>query len=70
MSGNSDAAWQEFDRLVSTAALISPWSDSDNVRRFQPDVDLLGRLLAVPIRLGLSPRSGLPAKALDVWIAT
>jgi hypothetical protein len=38
-------------------------------RALAPDYQLLERLLAVPIRLGSTTQSGIPAKAVDVWVA-
>jgi hypothetical protein len=63
-------AWREFDRLVAHAATTSPWrNDASGERMFLPDYGLLASLLAVPIRLGLPTQSGIPAKAVDVWVA-
>jgi hypothetical protein len=64
------AAWREFDRLVAHAATTSPWgTDASGERTFVPDYGLLASLLAVPIRLGSPTQSGIPAKAVDVWVA-
>jgi hypothetical protein len=63
-------AWREFDRLVAEAGTASPWTtDASGMRAFVPDHELLERLLAVPIRLGSMTRSGIPAKAVDIWVA-
>lgn len=69
MSTDSDAAWDEFDELVAPTAAASPWVHREGAPQFEPNLDLLGKLLAVPIRRNLSTQSGIPAKALDVWIA-
>ena len=64
--------WIEFDRLVAQRETEnSPWfSRQDNPEvSFEPQFDLLEELLAVPIRLGLTTTSGMPAKAVDIWIA-
>jgi len=62
--------WQEFDRIVSEWPLVSPWTRSGDGRAvFAAQSGLLEELLAVPIRLGLPTQSGMPAKAVDVWVA-
>jgi hypothetical protein len=63
-------AWEQFDRLVAEAVTTSPWTTNAlGGREFVPDYDLLARLLAVPIDLGSTTQSGIPAKAVDVWVA-
>jgi len=63
-------AWEEFDRLVATRPLTSPWQWKwDGTQEFVPEYELLEQLLAVPVRLGLNTQSGMPAKAVDVWVA-
>ncbi|SDU70397.1 hypothetical protein [Jiangella alkaliphila] len=67
------AAWQLFDQIVRDAALRSgnPWQRSagNGPVEFRPDYDTLKALLAVPLLTGASSQSGVPALALDVWIA-
>lgn len=65
----TDEAWAAFDRLLAEAATGSPWVIDNRDRRLLPDWDVLARLLAVPLRIGASTQSGLPAKAVDVWVA-
>jgi hypothetical protein len=63
-------AWREFDHLVAEASTDSPWrTDALGERSFLPDYSLLANLLAVPVRLGSTTQSGMPAKAVDVWVA-
>jgi hypothetical protein len=63
-------AWREFDDLVAEASTDSPWrTDALGERSFLPDYSLLADLLAVPVRLGSTTQSGMPAKAVDVWVA-
>lgn len=59
--------WQLFDAIVANAPLAdrNPWADGD----FKPDYDTLKRLLAVPVYLEANSQSGVPALALDVWVA-
>ncbi len=72
MTSQKDRAWAYFDRIVATAELmdVNPW-----VRRggghaeFQPDYATLARLLGVPAHLAALSQSGVPALALDVWVA-
>lgn len=61
-------AWPLFDAVVSQAPLksINPWKSDDT---FAPDYETLRKLLAVPLHLGAETRSGVPALAIDVWIA-
>lgn len=59
--------WELFDRIVAEAPLkdLNPWEAG----QFRPDYDTLARLLAVPLALDASSQSGVPALALDVWVA-
>lgn len=66
LSSSTAAVWSEFETLVGQANSDNPWRG----RRFNPDYALLESLLAVPVQRGLVARSGLPAKAVDVWIAS
>ena len=62
-----------FDRIVSDAAIgghSNPWTiDGNGTRHFHVDFEVLHRLLGVPLYLKATPRSGVPALALDVWVA-
>lgn len=58
--------WTEFDTTTASSPLTSPWAERDV---YVPDYDLLERLLEIPLRHGSVHRTGLPAKAVDVWIA-
>ena len=66
-------AWALFDRLVAEAApggeYTNPWIDDDGSLRYEPDFATLERLLAVPLALRANSQSGVPALALDVWVA-
>jgi hypothetical protein len=65
-SKGNDDAFGQFDPLLTEAGhASSPWLKN----RYVPDVDLLRRLLTIPIRQGDKQESGRPAKALDSWIA-
>ncbi|CAN3131245.1 hypothetical protein ACNUDN_25405 [Mycobacterium sp. smrl_JER01] len=71
MAGKPSAktlAWPLFDALVeqSTFTAVNPWKADGT---FAPDYATLRKLLAVPILLGAESRSGVPALALDVWVA-
>ncbi len=61
-------AWPLFDAIVERAALrdVSPWLDRHT---FTPDYQTLQAVLAVPLHLGANSQSGVPALALDVWVA-
>lgn len=64
-------AWALFDRIVLTAPLadVNPWRREEEGVRFEPDYDTLCLLLGVPPRLNATSQSGVPALALDVWVA-
>lgn len=62
----SDDSLSNLDALLAEADNeLSPWHGDV----YQPDMDLLRRLLAVPIHAGHAQQSGRVAKALDAWIA-
>lgn len=64
--------WRLFDQIIADAPLRSenPWqTTADGGRQYVPDYDSLTLLLAVPVSLAASSQSGVPALALDVWIA-
>ena len=66
-------AWTLFDEIVAAAAkngYVSPWvTQSGAAPLYEPDYDTLRRLLGVPLLLGANSQSGVPALALDVWLA-
>lgn len=69
-----ERAWPLFDRIVSDAlredAYTNPWHRrADGTLRYEPDYDTLARLLGVPLHLKAATTTGVPALALDVWIA-
>lgn len=64
-----EPAWVRFDEIVAAADTSTPWHIGADGRRFATDVKLLEALLAVPLALGSASQSGLPAKAVDVWLA-
>jgi len=65
-------AWALFDAIVTRAPqrTSNPWQrEDDGSLRFEPDYDTLSRLLGVPALLQAPSQSGVPALALDVWVA-
>ncbi|GGM09583.1 hypothetical protein [Nakamurella endophytica] len=66
-------AWPLFDAIVDRASLktVNPWkavgAGSEPV--FEPDYKTLRQLLGVPLHLESTTRSGIPALAVDVWVA-
>ena len=68
MSDTSAAIWARYDALTTRVG-DSPWDHGANSPGFVPDLVLLRDLLSVPIELQASVRSGLHAKAVDVWVA-
>ncbi len=66
-------AWVLFDHLTNEAVasdVPTPWVvDANGHLAFQPDFALLAALLGVPRLLGSTSTSGVPALAVDVWVA-
>jgi len=63
-----------FDRIVADAAPdgahTNPWQcDGDGRLVYLPDFGVLQRLLGVPLYLKAPTTTGVPALALDVWLA-
>ncbi len=69
LSQQSDQAWARFDQITARGHRQSPWIGEYPSRRYVCDLDLLKQVLAVPIELNLGVRTGIPAKAVDVWVA-
>lgn len=67
MASRREDSFAEFDEILLARVTDdrSPWTEGV----FDPDLDLLRRLLSIPISRGDSQESGRPAKALDAWIA-
>lgn len=65
--------WAIFDRITAEAAVdgyTNPWvKDEAGQLLFEPDFDVLCDLLGVPLFLKANSQSGVPALALDVWVA-
>lgn len=61
-------AWPLFDAIIRDSQLrnSNPWNSE---RVFEPDYDVLARLLSVPLLLSATSQSGVPAIAIDVWVA-
>jgi hypothetical protein len=67
-------AWAIFDRLVADAApdgiYTNPWRRNDGHEViYHPDFEVLRKLLGVPLYLNAATTTGVPALALDVWLA-
>lgn len=73
MSTVKGESWLLFDRIVVDAAAGSgfrnPWRRQAETLHYEPDYATLQRLLGVPLLLGANSQSGVPALALDVWVA-
>jgi len=67
-------AWPLFDHIVAEAAPdgdhSNPWERTEDGHcRFVPNYGVLRKLLGVPLHLGATTQSGIPALALDVWLS-
>lgn len=68
-------AWPLLDRIVADGLsewgkYSNPWvREKDESLRYQPDYATLRRLLGVPLHLRAETTTGVPALALDVWLA-
>jgi hypothetical protein len=71
MASLRDRGWAYFDEIVAGAHLrdINPWVATGMDMAYEPDYDTLERLLGVPVFLRATSQSGVPALALDVWVA-
>lgn len=66
MAAPTDDGFAQFDALLAAADISqSPWLDGAYI----PNLDLLLRLLSLPISQGDKQESGRPAKAFDAWVA-
>lgn len=71
MTSATAQAWEQFDEIVARIPDSNPWQFAvEGHARFVPCFEGLQELLAVPIEMGLSTQTGLPAKAIDVWVAS
>lgn len=64
--------WHLYDALVerNPERQSNPWTLADDRRVvYRPDYHLLERLLGVPLLLDARSQTGVPALALDVWVA-
>lgn len=67
-------AWALFDGVIEQATREAtygiPWvREAGGGIRYEPDYATLERLLAIPLMLEAPTQSGVPALALDVWVA-
>lgn len=72
-ANTKDKAWVLFDRIIADASPdgehTNPWRLLDGNRSYMPDIEVLQKLLGVPLHLKATVQSGVPALALDVWLA-
>ncbi len=71
MISTRDHAWALYDHIVEVAPLrdVNPWRPGETGKEFVPDYGTLQALLGVPLHLNATSQSGVPALALDVWVA-
>ena len=64
-------SFSPYDTLLAGQAVTNPWNrpTEREVPRYQPDYDLLGKLLTVPVGAGAVSESGSFANGIDAWIA-
>ncbi|MGF1647173.1 MAG: hypothetical protein ACFCVF_09690 [Kineosporiaceae bacterium] len=59
-----------YDDILAETPWSDPWRHHAGAPpRFDPDHDILGRLLTVPVRAGSLSQSGRFAKGIDAWLA-
>lgn len=58
-----------YDKILLNAECHHPWGGEGTSRFFRPDLDLLSRIIEVPVRAGASTQTGLLGKGLDAWFA-
>lgn len=59
-----------YDALIQAASCESPWRhDGAGGRAYLPDLELLGRILTIPVSESASTQTGLLGKGLDAWFA-
>jgi hypothetical protein len=62
----AEDGFSPFDALLDASDhSVGPWSGNDYI----PDLDLLKRMLSIPISQGDKQETGRPAKAFDAWVA-
>ena len=73
MATKREQAWALFDKITEEASAdgyTNPWCPSEVGKpRYKPDYATLRKLLGVPVLLSANTRTGVPALALDVWMA-
>lgn len=67
---SKEDAFSAFDAELAATPATDPWlHDEGEAPRYEPDYDLLGRLLTYPIQNGSVSESGRFAKGIDAWLA-
>jgi hypothetical protein len=63
-------SFSQYDDLIAAAPISDPWTHAAaETPAYEPDYDLLGELLTVPVRANALSESGIFAKGIDSWIA-
>jgi hypothetical protein len=70
MSKRKTDSFSQYDDLLAAAPISDPWTHAAaETPAHEPDYDLLGELLTVPVRANALSESGIFAKGIDSWIA-
>lgn len=71
MASIRNRGWVLFDAIVAAAPMRNdnPWVVTGDALAYEPDYETLELLLGVPVLLKAKSQSGVPALALDVWVA-
>lgn len=63
-------AFSDFDPILSGRPMTDPWKHSAGQQPvYDPDYDLLGQLLTIPVAAGSASESGRFARGIDAWLA-
>jgi hypothetical protein len=70
MARRKTDSFSQYDDVIAAAPISDPWTHAPaETPAYEPDYELLGKLLTVPVRANALSESGIFAKGIDSWIA-